>query len=146
MRLSLVISDNLIADSTGEALKMYGKASLSFEQNQLEKTMLILDTMERIFLVHNIMDEVLYLKYEVYFKQQEYQKGAVVLTKIVSEFPSDVLADEALFHLAILYDQYIVDTEKAQGLYKQLITEYPASIRVVEARKRYRTMRGDQLN
>jgi outer membrane protein assembly factor BamD (BamD/ComL family) len=33
--------------------------------------------------------------------------------------------------------------EKASELYQQLLTDYPGSLYVVEARKRFRALRGD---
>jgi len=146
MRLSLLISDNLAFDTTGEALIMYGRAALSFEQNRLEASQNVLDSMTRLYEVHNIIDEVYYLQYQIYFKQQKYESCAEVLDKIVRYFSSDILADEALFKLAELYNYYLNDNKRAQELYKQLFTKYPGSIYVVESRNRFRTMRGDEIN
>jgi tetratricopeptide (TPR) repeat protein len=146
MHLSLLISDNLAFDTSGEALKVFGKASLLVAQNQLVSALHILDSMESIFMVHNIMDEVYYLKYEIYFKQQAYVRGAESLEKIIKNHADDILADEALFNVAALYEFYLNDASKAQEKYKQLFTYYPGSVYVVEARNRYRKMRGDELN
>ena len=57
----------------------------------------------------------------------------------------DILADDALFHLAELYDIQLKDAATAQSLYERLLTEYPGSLYVVEARKRFRQLRGDIL-
>jgi hypothetical protein len=38
------------------------------------------------------------------------------------------------------------DSTAAMTLYEKLITEFPGSLFVVEARKRYRELRGDALN
>ncbi len=39
----------------------------------------------------------------------------------------------------------ISDLEKAKKLYEDLLTKYPGSLYTVEARKRFRKMRGDTL-
>ena len=146
MRLSLLISDNLAFDTTGEALKMYGRASLSYEQNRLEEARVILDSMSEIHYIHSIIDEVYYLQYRISMKKQAYPEAGEYLDKIVLEHPFDILGDEAVFRLAELWDKYLEDQEKAQEYYKQLFTQYPASIYVVESRKRYRSLRGDEIN
>ena len=146
MRMSLLISDNLLSDSTGEALKVFGRAMLNSEQKKLDEAKLVLDTMKRIYLAHSIIDEVYYLEYEVLFKQQKFTECTKPLETIVNEFPEEILADEALFKLADVYDNFLENSKKAQGLYRKLIEEYPSSIRVVDARKRFREIRGDDIN
>ena len=66
--------------------------------------------------------------------------------KIVEKFGEDVLADDALFHRAELYENKLKDPAKAKELYQDLLTKYPGSLFVVEARKRFRALRGDVLN
>ena len=51
-----------------------------------------------------------------------------------------------MFKHAELYDRFLLDKEKAKALYKDLLDNYPGSIYVVEARKRYRELRGDVVN
>ena len=56
------------------------------------------------------------------------------------------LADDALFTRAKLHESKMGDTAKAMELYQDLLVNYPGSLFVVEARKRYRALRGDVLN
>ena len=56
------------------------------------------------------------------------------------------MADDALFHRAELYENKLKDPAKAMELYQDLLTKYPGSLFVVEARKRFRALRGDVLN
>ena len=58
----------------------------------------------------------------------------------------DILADDALFQLAEINHYVLHDEAKARDLYEKLILEYPGSLYVVEARKRFRALRGDELN
>jgi len=58
----------------------------------------------------------------------------------------DILADNATFQLADLYENILGDTTKAQELYEKVLLEYPGSLFVVEARKRFRRLRGDDIN
>jgi TolA-binding protein len=64
----------------------------------------------------------------------------------VSNYGSDILADEALFNMASLYEEKIANKIRAMELYQDVLTKYPGSVFAVEARKRYRALRGDTLN
>jgi hypothetical protein len=41
------------------------------------------------------------------------------------------------------YERYLNDPEKAREIYRQFLDRFPGSVHVAEARKRYRTLRGD---
>ena len=66
--------------------------------------------------------------------------------KITSEFSYDILADDALYKQAKIYDKILNNSKKAMTLYEKILLEYNGSIFTVEARKRYRALRGDNLN
>jgi outer membrane protein assembly factor BamD (BamD/ComL family) len=50
-----------------------------------------------------------------------------------------------LYLLANIYEENIKDNTKAMETYQSFMTKYPGSIYTVEARKRFRTLRGDKL-
>ena len=56
-----------------------------------------------------------------------------------------MLSDDALFLLARIQEEDVKDKAQAQTLYQQLLTKYPGSIYVAEARKRFRRLRGDAV-
>ena len=64
----------------------------------------------------------------------------------MGEYPLDILADDALFMMANLYQDKLGNEEKAMELYERMLTEYQGSLYVVESRKRFRSLRGDKLN
>ena len=65
---------------------------------------------------------------------------------IVTNFKYDILGDDATFLIAQIYEEMLKDNEKAQKWYKELLLNYKESVYVVEARKRFRKMRGDKLD
>jgi TolA-binding protein len=65
---------------------------------------------------------------------------------ILEFYPTELYGDDALFKEAELYERYLNDKEKAKQLYQDVLTKYPGSIYVVDARKRYRDLRGDIVN
>ena len=53
------------------------------------------------------------------------------------------MGDDALYNLALIYDNDKNDKEKAKEFYKKLLFDYKDSIYGVDARKRYRELSGD---
>ena len=66
--------------------------------------------------------------------------------KILIDWQNDILADDALYNLAKIYDDKLNNIEKAQELYERLILDYSSSIFAEESRKRYRLIRDRNLN
>ena len=65
---------------------------------------------------------------------------------ILEFYPTELYGDDALFKEAELYERYLNDKEKAKKAYQDVLTNYPGSVFTVKARKRYRELRGDNLN
>ena len=49
-----------------------------------------------------------------------------------------MLADDALFQLATIYENKLNRKTEAKELFKKMLTDYPGSIYVVDARAEYR--------
>lgn len=145
LRFSVLISDNIDMDSSTVALEIYGRADLLLYRNQEELALQTLDSIFELGSWHPIFDEVLLKKAEIKIKQRDFEKAAEFLTMIVEDYSYDITADNALFLLAELNEMQFNDTEKAMQLYQKLMQDYPASLFTVEARKRYRNLRGDYI-
>jgi tetratricopeptide (TPR) repeat protein len=143
LRLAMLISDNLDADSNATALSMYGRADLLLYQNKEDEALAILDSIFQLASYHPIFDETMLKKAEIRIRQKNYEAAAGLLEKLLERYPSDITADNALFLLAGLYENQLEDRDKAKDLYAQLINDYPASLYAVDARKRFRILRGD---
>lgn len=145
LELSLLISDNTVYDSTGEALRMFSRADLWFYQNKADLAMMTLDSLERGLPGTSLGDDILLRKAKVSVARAKYPEAITYLEKLLLSFHDDILADNALFLMAELYEKQLKDSKKAMDLYKELMTDFPGSLLVVEARKRYRTLRGDTM-
>ena len=66
--------------------------------------------------------------------------------KILEYDSASVIADDALYQRAVLQETKLNNKVRAQELYQDLIVKYPGSVFVVEARKKYRALRGDVIN
>lgn len=143
MQLSILISDNYNLDTVGVAMELYSQAELLTYQNKFDDALAKLDTINMIYPWHTLNDEILMQKYRIAYGQGEYEESAVYLTEIVSKYGDDILADDALFYLAKLYDHVLDDDETAMGFYSDLVLNYTGSLYTVEASERYRFLRGD---
>lgn len=143
LELSLLITDNTTLDTNTVPLFIFAQADLLIYQNKFNEALLKFDTLNTAFPGHSLNDEILYRKAQIMFKKKEYTKAALFYSEILKDYHSDIWADNSLFNLAELYELYLNEKEKAMEFYKQLITNYTGSIFVIEARKRYRTLRGD---
>jgi tetratricopeptide (TPR) repeat protein len=146
MELSLLITDNTLIDTTVTPLKMFARADLLRAQNHDDEALLLLDSINAQFPYHALSDEILMRRAEIAFDKAEFNSTEKFLLEVVNLFPTDILADNAIYELAQLYDYYLDSPEKAMEYYKMLITDYKDSLFVVEARKRFRSLRGDQIN
>jgi hypothetical protein len=144
MALSLLISENFDSDSGTVALKYYAEADLLEYRNDDEKAVRTLDSIQLAFTYHTIFDEVLLKKASIRLKQGRFQEADTLLGELVTKYPTDVLADEALMMRARLNDHSLKNTPLAMTYYEELLTKYPGSIYTIEARKRFRTLRGDK--
>ncbi|MEO8066334.1 MAG: tetratricopeptide repeat protein [Flavobacteriales bacterium] len=143
MELSLLITDNLGADSNAVPLSYFARAELLRFQHKYNAALLVLDSLNKEFPIHSIGDDVLMQRAHIAIAQHKFDSAAVYLQRIVDLYPIDILVDNALFEQAKLFEERLNDKEKAKALYEKLLFEQPGSIFVTEARKRYRFLRGD---
>ena len=85
------------------------------------------------------------MRAKIALKRRDYAKAAEHLTKLRERYGEDILGDDATFMLAELYETVLDDKAKAMELYQDLLVTYKSSVLVVEARKRFRILRGDEL-
>ena len=142
--LSLLIQDNTGLDTTEEPMKLYADAELLIYRNQIEAGMKVLQQIESQYPFHALKDEILMAKAKAYIRSNQIDTAIYFLEQITTHFPTDILADNALFMLAQLNEYQKNNIPKAMEYYEQLLMKYPSSLFVVEARKRFRLLRGDK--
>jgi len=142
---SVFIMDNMGLDSTDVAMKLYASAELLIYRNQFELALQKLDTLTKQFPEHALDDDVIYAKAHIYVKKRQFDEAIAAYTKVFTDYKDEIRADNALYELAKLYDETLLQPEKAQPLYEKLFTEYPGSILAFDARIRFRQLRGDKV-
>jgi outer membrane protein assembly factor BamD (BamD/ComL family) len=159
--LSMRIKENVAFDSAGEALKQYASIELLLYQNKsveaLGRIQMLkegsikssdasrLASGDSIETISNqtILDDVYWLEADIRMRQGEFQKALDLLQKIIDEYGSDILADDAFFLQGEIYERHLGQKDKAMEIYREFLNKFPGSVYAAEARKRFRVLRGD---
>lgn len=145
LNLSLLISDNLQNENDTAALRKYSYADLLIFKNESDKALALLDSLNLLYPGNSLADDILMAKSKIFLKNNETDKALVQLQEIAAKYGSDLWGDDAIFMLADLYENKLSQPTKALELYQKIITDFPGSLYVIEARKRFRLLRGDKL-
>lgn len=143
--MSVFIMDNMGLDTTDLPLKYFAESELLTVQNRYDEAFDKLDSIGILFPDHSLADDILYQKAKLYLRLKDYEKAMELYTEVYTNYPEEIRADNALFHLAELYEYQLQNTEEAKKLYEKLFIEFSNSSFAVEARKRYRILRGDDI-
>lgn len=159
MELSMRIKENIMEDTLGEALKGYAKIELLLYQNKKTEALealkllangnVISDSSKTGSVVRSsfsnqaILDDVYWLEANIRMERGEFNESIQLLQQILNEYPDDILVDDAYFLQGEIYERHLKDKEKAMEIYRTFLDKYPGSVFAAEARKRFRTLRGD---
>ena len=144
--LSILIKNNTVFDSTDVVMQEYANIELMLFQNQKKQALAAMDSMLVKYNYHSIVDEVLYLQAQTELELGHIEKALLSLDKIKEAHYFEILGDDALFLMGTIYQDSLGDNETAMGLFNDLLTKFPGSIYVAEARTRFRELRGDFNN
>lgn len=141
MALSMLISENLDLDTTAVPLQLFARADWLFFRNKYTEALAVLDSLMEAYPYNSLVDDILFRKAKVEKEQGNYEMAAAYLNRIVNDFSYELTADDALFLLAEIEQHHLMNEAKARDLYRQILTDYPGSVFVEEARARYRELR-----
>lgn len=144
--LSVFIQDNTGLDTSYDAMNFYARADMLIFQNRNQEALDALDSLAIRFTETSLQDDILFAKARIYLQQRKYEEAAKMFEDLDDSYSTDLLGDDATFQLAELEEKYMNNKDKAMELYKTILTKYPGSLYVIEARKRFRELRGDNLN
>lgn len=142
--LSLIINDNIVQDSLRLALKTYAQADLLAYQHKNQQAVDSLNTILTQHKGHAIEDEALFKQAKVFEEMKLYEKAESNYLKIIKINAEDILVDDAYYNLGEINSQQN-NIEKAKEYYQKIIFDFPSSIHLVDARKKYRKLRGDDV-
>jgi len=144
--LSIFLTEHMGLDTTEIPMKLFARADLLILQNREQEAMHTLDSILLLYTDHSLTDDIGFTKAKMMIRQHNYEQAVEYLEDVCHQYSTGILADDALFQLAELYESYLNDKARAMQLYQDLIINYQGSVYVVEARKRFRKLRGDKIN
>ena len=143
--LFLLISDNESKDSIPSGLEDFAKAELLAYQNKNTTAITLYSKILKKHQGQSIEDEALFNQAKLFVAEQRYELAVTNLLKIISIDPEGILTDNSYYLLGEIYKNNIKDFEKASEYYQKIIFEKPSSIYLVDARQKYRELRGDNI-
>ena len=145
IELSVFIMDNMGLDTTDVPLKMFAEAELLTVQNKFDDAFIKLDSITVLYPEHALEDDIIYQIANLHFKLKNLDEAVNLYTKVYEKYPEEIRADNALMTSAEIHEYHFKDLDKAKSLYEKLFIEFSSSTYAVEARKRYRILRGDNI-
>ncbi|WP_347051192.1 tetratricopeptide repeat protein [Flavobacterium olei] len=140
----LLINDNTAADSTEVALKAFAKGDFLMYQNKKQDAIAQFQNILKTYKGQEI-EAVTFLRLgKVYESQKDFASALSQYQQIIDHHSDGIYVDEALFFSAEIYNDELKDSEKAKALYEKVIFNHQDSIYFVDARKKYRELRGDK--
>lgn len=134
--LSVLLTENTTPDSNFVPLKRFAYADLLLFQNKDDEAVKLLDSIATAFPSNPLKDDIIMQRALIAKKHRDYQKALDYYEQVFKEHGDDVLADDALYKMASLYENELKDKDKAKQLYEELIIKYPGSTYTQEARKK----------
>ncbi|MGJ8683310.1 MAG: tetratricopeptide repeat protein [Nonlabens sp.] len=144
MELSLTISDHSLEDTTFVALKAYSYADLKQYQNRRQEAIALYDKLLQNHKGDPIEDEALLKQAQLYELESNFEAAKSNYQTIIDNFADGILADDAYYYLGLLFEEKFNDNNKAQAHFERIIYDYADSIHFVDARRRFRRLRGDE--
>jgi tetratricopeptide (TPR) repeat protein len=140
----LLINDNTAADSTQTALKEFARGDFLIYQNKKQEAITQFQNILKSFKGQEIEAVTMLRLGKLYESLKEYNFALNLYQQIIEQHSDGIYVDEALYFSAEIYNNELQETEKAKPLYEKVIFNHQDSIYFVEARKKYRELRGDR--
>ena len=144
MNLSVSITENFGLDSNYTAMTWFSSAELLIEQHKYLEAFELFDSIQLNYPLHSLADDILYRKAKAMEMQGKWAESCMLYEDIIKFYSKDIFADDALFRLGDIYEQILLEKDKALEYYKKLAIDYKGSFYGAETIKRIRILRGDK--
>jgi tetratricopeptide (TPR) repeat protein len=139
----LLINDNTVADSTQTALKQFAKGDYLLYQNRNQEAIAQFQQILKSFKGQEIEAVTLLRLGRLYEKLGDYTLALAQYQDIIDHHSDGIYIDEALYFSADIYNKQLQQPDKAKALYEKIIFSHQDSIYFVDARRKFRELRGD---
>jgi len=139
----LLINDNTVADSTQTALKQFAKGDYLLYQNRNQEAIAQFQSILKSFKGQEIEAVTLLRLGRIYEKLGDYNLALAQYQEIIDHHSDGIYIDEALYFSADIYNKQLKEPDRAKALYEKIIFNHQDSIYFVDARRKFRELRGD---
>jgi len=136
LELLFFIEENEKKDEN--ALHEYVRAEMLIHQRKYSEAIILLEQIKEVYTENQISNYALFMAGRLKGLIGDYEGGVISFKELTAEYPSGILADEALLRTGELYEVCIGDFALAEKEYEELLVKFPNSIYVDEARRRIR--------
>lgn len=136
LSLSVLITENIPPDSNLVPLRRFAYADLLVFQNKDKEAEVLLDSILTNFPKHPLEDDILLQLAKIDIKHKDFNNALARLNEIYLKHGKDVLADDALFLSAKIYEQNLKENSKAKEYYEKIVIEFPGSTFVQSSRNK----------
>lgn len=134
LQLSVLIIENIPPDSNLIPLRQFAHADLLLFQNKDKEAASVLDSIAKAYPKHPLMDDIYMLRAAIAIKHKDYKQALDNYQIVITQFGNDVLADDATFKTAEVYELYLKQPEQAKHYFEALIINFPGSTYIQTAR------------
>ncbi len=124
-------------------LREFALAELKIKQRRYGEAISILEDIVSNCSSCSIVDDAIFTLAMSYKAIGKFDKSIEYLDLIINEHPGSIYADDAMMEKGIIYQENLRNREVAIDTFLKLISKFPNSIYVSEARKRVRELRGE---
>jgi tetratricopeptide (TPR) repeat protein len=141
----LLINDNTVADSTQTALAAFAKGDYLLYQNRIKEATTQFQLILKNYKGQEIEAVTLLRLGKIYEKTADYNLALSQYQAIIDHHNEGIYMDEALYFSAEIYNKKLNMPEKAKPLFEKILFNYQDSIYFVDARVKFRQLRGDTI-
>ena len=134
---------DLGTDTVSVPLGLFAHAQLLTAQHKFTQSLAVLDSLAAAWPQSPLGDDILYERFRIAQARHLFPEAAEYLRRVVELYPNDILVDNAMFDLGLLYEGPLNDKAKALEWFGKLLFEQSGSIYTTTARDHYRHLRGD---
>ncbi len=143
--LKVLINESRGPDSLNTALRRYARSQLEIRQRNTEQAVLTLNFLIDEFGDHPIVDDARFLRADVLAELGRTNDAMQAYLEIPLMHPMSFFGDRSLFRAAALARDQQGDTDRSIELFERVLSEYPRSLLVQDARTAIRLLRGEQV-
>lgn len=143
--LKVLINESKGPDSLNTALRRFARAQLEIRQRDADRAVLTLNFLMDEFGDHPIVDDARFLRAGVLSDLGRVEDAMQAYLEIPLLHPMSFFGDRSIYHAAVLARDQLGNTTRAIELFERLLSDYPRSLLVQDARTAIRILRGEQV-